>query len=253
MRIEARDREPRLGNPEVPLQPAQRRPPARFDQRAASGCRVTSQSGRWVVTGTVRSVGPASIITTLPGETPQRSATNSVWPGMLEADRVELLLGDRAGHHRGGRAGAGEADGDLQRIERAVRAGDARMAGNVGLRRIELDQRQRIIERGVRLARDRRPARSGRPKPRRSSADRRSRRTAADRTRRDCPSIWRSLPGRSRRDRRAKPQAGIGARVPSAAALAKCAISGIRSPRRGAGRADSGGRAMFTRSSLSWL
>ena len=42
---------------------------------------ATSASGRWVVTGTVRSVGPASIITTFPGETPHRSATNSVWPG----------------------------------------------------------------------------------------------------------------------------------------------------------------------------
>ena len=42
---------------------------------------ATSASGTWVVTGTVRSVGPASIIATLAGDTPQRSATNSVWPG----------------------------------------------------------------------------------------------------------------------------------------------------------------------------
>ena len=41
----------------------------------------TALSGMWVVTGTVRRVGPASIIATLPGEIPQRSATNSVWPG----------------------------------------------------------------------------------------------------------------------------------------------------------------------------
>ena len=37
-------------------------------------CRGTSASGRWVVTGTVRNVGPASIITTLREATPQRSA-----------------------------------------------------------------------------------------------------------------------------------------------------------------------------------
>ena len=69
------------------------------------------------------------------GETPQRSATNSVWPGMLEADRIKLLLGDRPGDDGGRRAGSGEPDGDLERIERAMRAGDARMARRVGLRR----------------------------------------------------------------------------------------------------------------------
>ena len=42
---------------------------------------ATSASGMWVVTGTVRNVGPASIIATLAGATPHRSATNSVWPG----------------------------------------------------------------------------------------------------------------------------------------------------------------------------
>ncbi len=41
----------------------------------------TPLSGMWVVTGTVRKLGPTSIIATLPGEIPQRSATNSVWPG----------------------------------------------------------------------------------------------------------------------------------------------------------------------------
>jgi hypothetical protein len=79
MRIEPGDRQPRLGDPEIALQAAQAPPAARFDQRASAP--ATSASGMWVVTGTVRSVGPASIIATLPGDTPQRSATNSVWPG----------------------------------------------------------------------------------------------------------------------------------------------------------------------------
>ena len=49
---------------------------------AALSCRGDlAPTATWVVTGTVRNVGPASIITTLSGETPQRSATNSVCPG----------------------------------------------------------------------------------------------------------------------------------------------------------------------------
>ena len=43
-----------------------------------------SGSASAVVTGTVRSVGPASIITTLAPEMPHRSATNSVCPGWLK-------------------------------------------------------------------------------------------------------------------------------------------------------------------------
>ena len=84
MGIESGHRQPRVGNPEIALQAAQRRPAARFDQARRSALAATAPSGMWVVTGTVRSVGPASIIATLAGETPQRSATNSVWPGWLK-------------------------------------------------------------------------------------------------------------------------------------------------------------------------
>ena len=87
-----------------------------------------------MVTGTVRSVGPASIITTLPGDDAAALGDELGLAGMLEADRVELLLGDRAGDHRRGRARARKADRELERVERAMRAGDARVAGNVGLR-----------------------------------------------------------------------------------------------------------------------
>ena len=65
---------------------------------------------------------------------------------MLEADAVQLFLRDRPGDDRSRRAGAGETDGKLQRIERAVRAGDAGMPRNVSLGGGKLDQRQRIIE-----------------------------------------------------------------------------------------------------------
>ena len=114
---------------------------------------MTSLSGKWVVTGTVRKVGPASIITTLAGEIPQRSATNSVWPGMLEADRVELLFRHWAGDHRRRRPGSRQSDRDFQRIQRAVGAGHARMARDVGLGRVDLDEGQPKVERGVGLAR----------------------------------------------------------------------------------------------------
>jgi hypothetical protein len=91
MRIEPGNRQPRLGDSEIALEPAQRRPPARFDQ--AGGERAgTSASGTWVVTGTVRSVGPASIIATLPGRSRSvRRRTRSA--RVPEADRIKLLLG----------------------------------------------------------------------------------------------------------------------------------------------------------------
>ena len=41
----------------------------------------TSANATWVVIGTTRSDGPASIITAFSRATPNRSATNSVWPG----------------------------------------------------------------------------------------------------------------------------------------------------------------------------
>src|SRR5689334_9782086 len=71
---------------------------------------------------------------------------------MLESDGVELLLGDRSGDHRRSRSGASEADRKLERVERAVGPGYARMARHVGLGRVELDQGQAIIECRIRLS-----------------------------------------------------------------------------------------------------
>ena len=145
---------------------------------------ATSASGRWVVTGTVRSVGPASIIATLAG----RHAA-------ALGDELGLARDARSRSRRaaacdtgpvttaGGRARARQPDRELERIERAMRAGDARVAGDVGLGRQQLDQRQADVEGAVGLAAGRRWSRSARPTPPRSSADRRSRRTAAGRTR----------------------------------------------------------------------
>ena len=53
-------------------------------------------SGTWVVIGTVRRLGPASIITTLPRRDAAALGDEFGLAGMGEADRVELRLGDRA-------------------------------------------------------------------------------------------------------------------------------------------------------------
>ena len=180
VRIEAGDREARLGDPEIALQPAQRGPAARFDQAAGQRAPATSASGTWVVTGTVRRVGPASIIATLPRRHAAALGDEFGLAGMLEADRVELFLGHRAGDHRRSRARAGQPDRDLER-SRASNARRRRSGwpGLIGLRGCKLDAaagRDRTPRRPVA---GRRPSRSGRPTPPRSSADRRSRRTAA--------------------------------------------------------------------------
>ena len=86
-----------------------------------------------MVTGTVRSVGPASIIATLPRGHAAAFGDELGLSGMGEADRVKLLLGDRPGDHRRGRAGAGQADRNLERVERAMRACDGRMARDVAV------------------------------------------------------------------------------------------------------------------------
>ena len=72
---------------------------------------------------------------------------------MLEADRVELFLGYWTRHDRGRRTRSGQSDGEFQRIERAVRAGDAWVTGSILVSRRKLDQRKRIIESRIGLAR----------------------------------------------------------------------------------------------------
>ncbi len=52
----------------------------------------TSASGSWIVIGTTRSVGPASIITAFSRATPHRSATNSVCPGWRKPIAARRLL-----------------------------------------------------------------------------------------------------------------------------------------------------------------
>jgi hypothetical protein len=83
MGVEPGDREPRPLDPELAPKPRiVVRPLATISSMVSrSG---TSRSGTWVVTGTVRRVGPASIIATMSAATPQRSATNSVWPGWVK-------------------------------------------------------------------------------------------------------------------------------------------------------------------------
>ena len=55
----------------------------------------TSASATWTVSGTVRRLGPASIITASSAATPQAAATNSVWPGWAKpiSARRALAMG----------------------------------------------------------------------------------------------------------------------------------------------------------------
>ena len=71
--------------------------------------RGTSASGMWMVTGTTRSAGAASIITG--SGAPERCARNSVWPGKAKpAPVLQRLLVDRVGAERERRAAADQLD-----------------------------------------------------------------------------------------------------------------------------------------------
>ena len=82
----------------------------------------TSRSGTWVVTGTTRRVGPASIIATQVAGDAAALGDELGLAGMDEADRVELRLGDRPGDQRRGGARAGQADREFERVEAVARA-----------------------------------------------------------------------------------------------------------------------------------
>ena len=119
MRVEPGDREPRLRDPEVALEPAKRRPAARFDQRAGElrGHVAKRQMG-----------GDRDRPQRRPGQhhhdiarrDPAALGDELGLAGMLEADRVELLLRHGAGDHCRSRARAREPDRDFERIERAM-------------------------------------------------------------------------------------------------------------------------------------
>jgi hypothetical protein len=85
---------------------------------------------------------------------PQRSAMNSVWPGWVKPI-AELDLGDRRGHQRASRAGVGQADRQLQRVERAARAGEVGLAKHDLAGIVDLDQRQGKGEAAGRIGRGR--------------------------------------------------------------------------------------------------
>ena len=103
----------------------------------------------WIVTGTARSSGPASIITGRAG-TPVQAADkvprNSVWPGCRKPGSVERLLADGIGDHRRGVAGTDVADGAGDRLDDRGgirRVGPARLCRDRGLKRHD---RQRVVE-----------------------------------------------------------------------------------------------------------
>ena len=191
--------------------------------RAAVRLSGTSRSGRCVVTGTVRSVGPASIITTLPGEMPQRSATNSVWPGCWKP--MPYSCSFATGPVTTAAAEPERARPTASSSESSEQCAPATLGcpGTSASAAESWISGKRIVECRVAPGWGRRPPRLGRPKWRRPSGRRRSRRTAADRTRRGGPSIWRSLPDRSRPGHRARLRVANQGRVAQPSALAPLA------------------------------
>ena len=127
--------EPRLGDAEIALQAAQAPRGRAIRSAPAVSARGTSRK-RQVGghrNGAQRRAGEHHHH--VPGRNAAALGDELGLAGMLEADGVELLLGDRAGDDRRRGAGPGKADRELERVERAMRAGDAGMAGDGRRRR----------------------------------------------------------------------------------------------------------------------
>ena len=94
----------------------------------------TSASAMWMVTGTVRRSGPASIITGV-ASTPlcARRQMRQIFgvAGKAEAGIVERLLGDRAGDDGRGVAGKAVGDGAVDGLDGAGGIGRVGLAGAV--------------------------------------------------------------------------------------------------------------------------
>ena len=92
----------------------------------ATARRSPSRSARWIVTGTTRSSGQASIIT---GRGAARQLGEELGvAGMAEAGGVERLLLDRVGDERRGAAGADQRDAGADRRDHRRRVGRVRPA-----------------------------------------------------------------------------------------------------------------------------
>ena len=92
----------------------------------------TSASAQCTVSGTVRRLGPASIITASSGGNAAGIGNEFGLAGKGEAHLRQLGLGYRAGDHTACFAGDCEMRGSLQRIESEMRAEHFRLARIVG-------------------------------------------------------------------------------------------------------------------------
>ena len=175
--------------------------------------------------------------------------------GMLEADAVKLLLRHRAGDHRRSRARAGEPDGKFERS----RASNARRRRSGGPGMIGLGGRKLDAAAGRGRTRHR-PSRGSSTSsigPSHTAAIERGSPIATNGGRPNAARLSQHLAidfgadpgGVAERDRNRR---GRCRRI-AAVLAADPAPSGIRSPHRGEGRADSGASADVDRSSLSWL
>ncbi len=150
--IETSHREARLSKPEIALQAAQHGAAARFDQAAgqsADDCAEREMSGD----RHRPQRRPGEHHGDIGGGDATTLGDKFSLAGVSEADRVELFLGDRPGDHRRDRSRSSEADGEFEAVERAMRPGYARMAGQVRRSGGNLQQRQAEVEGRVTLAR----------------------------------------------------------------------------------------------------
>ena len=167
MGVEAGDGEPRLGDAELALQPADRGAALGDDRARWSAAPARRASGTWVVTGTTRSVGPASIIATSSLGDAAALGDELGLAGMGEADRVELRLGDRAGDERRGGARAGQPDREFERVERScARRPESGWPGTTRCRSSTRMSGRALVETRRRLAGIVDRPRPGRPRPR---------------------------------------------------------------------------------------
>ena len=116
MRVEPGDRDDRRGDAEI-ADAAPRASRARHGRsRPPTGFRSAARSARWIVTGTTRSCGQASIITG-PSADPGELGEEFGVPGMAETRPDRGVLVDRVGHERGGAAVLHVGDGGLDRAD----------------------------------------------------------------------------------------------------------------------------------------
>jgi len=126
---------------------------ARSNDLDAVSVRTASARERWMVTGTTRNSGQASIMAT--STPPASSARYSVCPGCRKPGVLESLLLDGIGHQPGDLAGKRQSGPTLDGLQGGRRIDWIRMAGAHGAAQLHRKDGQRRIEDGAGVSRPR--------------------------------------------------------------------------------------------------